>query len=401
MAGQQRQDERFILAINSGSSSIKASLYSFGPAEHLVRTIVLDRIGLSDGELLVRAGGGSQIHQEQLDLPDHDAAFGHLFSRLEREISAGQLQAIGHRIVHGGQDFESPRRIDEHLVHHLREMIPLAPDHLPNEIAGIDAAAGKYPRLPQIACFDTAFHRRMPQVAQMYALPRWAWEAGIRRYGFHGLSYEFILRELRKQADRSAVDGKVVIAHLGNGASMAAVRSGQCVDTTMGYTPAGGLVMGTRPGDLDPGAVLALMRRPGVEPSDVNTLINKQSGLLGLSGISPDMQDLLRRRQDDRHAAEAVEVFCYQARKFLGAMIAALGGLDTLVFTAGIGEHAGFIRARICEDMDFAAISLDPDRNQKNAAIISPPESPVTVRVMHTDEDLMIARHTHELLGGS
>ncbi|MEJ2011500.1 MAG: acetate/propionate family kinase [Anaerolineales bacterium] len=398
MAGQTKQDQGLVLAINSGSSSVKASLYSFVPEEQLVQTIVLERIGLPDGELLVQDDHGSQIHEEQLELPDHEAAFERLFSWLEREAPAGQLQALGHRVVHGGQDFDSPHRIDEHLLRVLKELIPLAPDHLPNEISGIEATTGKYPHLLQAACFDTAFHRRMPRVAQIYALPRWAWEAGIRRYGFHGLSYEFILQELHKRVGESAAAGRVVIAHLGNGASMAAVRSGRCVDTTMGYTPAGGLVMGTRPGDLDPGAVLALMRRPGAEPSTLNTLINKQSGLLGLSGSTPDMQDLLQRKADDQHAAEAVEVFCYQARKYLGAMIAALGGLDTLVFTAGIGENAVYVRARICEAMEFAGISLDPERNQKNAAIISPPESPVTVRVMHTDEDLMIARHTFDLL---
>jgi acetate kinase len=269
----------------------------------------------------------------------------------------------------------------------------IVPDHLPQAIAAIRAVQRAYPLLPQVACFDTAFHRRMPRVAQIFALPRRFADDGVLRYGFHGLSYESIMQQLRA-LDGVAANGRVVIAHLGNGASMAAVRGGRGIDTTMGLTPTGGLVMGTRSGDLDPGVLLSLLQRERMVPTALNALVNRQAGLLGVSGISADMRDLLARQATDPAAAEAIELFCYQARKFLGALAAALGGLDTLVFTAGIGEHAAPIRERICAGLEFLGIRLDPERNRAHAPIISAEGSLVTVRVMTTDEDRMIARHT-------
>ena len=255
-----------------------------------------------------------------------------------------------------------------------------------------------FPKLPQVACFDTAFHRHMPEVAQRYALPGSLFHEGLRRYGFHGLSYEYILRELRREAGAPAASGKVIIAHLGNGASMAAIEGGRSLDTTMGLTPTGGLVMGTRAGDLDPGVMLYLLQEKGMSPDALNQLVNHQAGLLGASGISSDMHDLLAQEGTDADAALAVELFCHQARKFAGALAAVLGGLDTLVFTGGIGENASVIRARICAPLVFLGVHLDPDLNEQNQPLISMKTSPVVVRVIKTNEELMIARHTRELL---
>jgi acetate kinase len=315
------------------------------------------------------------------------------------------LDAVGHRVVHGGSHYSQPRVITPQLVATLRELVPLAPDHLPQAIDAIEAVGHAYPALPQVACFDTAFHRHMPKTAQMYALPRQLWDTGVVRYGFHGLSCESIMHQLRA-VDRTvpvaqrgeAADGRVIVAHLGNGASLTAVHHGASVETTMGFSPTGGLVMGTRAGDLDPGVLLYLLEEQGLTPSVLNTLVNKQAGLLGVSGISADMHDLLARESTEPHAAEAIELFCYQARKFVGALAASLGGLDTLIFTAGIGEHAATVRQRICTGLAFLGIQVDPRRNEAHAPVISPDDSPVTVRVMKTDEDLMIARHTGDLM---
>ena len=400
MPGKGNQDVT-ILALNSGSSSIKASSYSMGAHESLLQTFQLERIGLADGEFVVCGPQGQQLHRENIELPDHESALEHLFGWLRGSDLGLNIHAYGHRLVHGGRDFILPQRIDEDLIKKLKDLIPLAPDHLPSEILAIEALRRRNPYDPQVACFDTAFHRGMPRVAQVYALPRWTQEAGIERYGFHGLSYEYILQELRREVGVEATEGRLVIAHLGNGASMAAVHGGTCVDTTMGYTPAGGLVMGTRPGDLDPGVVLALLHSDHAHLASLNDLINKESGMLGVSGTSSDMEDLLRREANDPQAAEAVEVFCYQAKKFLGAMISALGGLDTLIFTAGIGENAPTVRTRICTGMEYAGIDLDPARNERNESIISRSGLPVEARVMHTDEDLMIARHTYSVLVNS
>jgi acetate kinase len=289
--------------------------------------------------------------------------------------------------------------ITPELLVSLEKLIPLAPGHLPQELRIIAAVRQLYPALKQVACFDTAFHREMPEVAQMYALPIHLHDRGIIRYGFHGLSCEYLTDELKRQTGPEAAEGRVVIAHLGNGASMTAVRHGKSVDTTMGFTPAGGLVMSTRSGDLDPGVLVYLLEEKGMLVSALNDMVNRKSGLLGVSGISPDMKDLLDKEKEDPHAAVAVNLFCYQARKFLAALAATLGGLDTLIFTAGVGENAPTIRWRICEGMEFLGIHLDASRNDANASVISRKDSPCTVRVMRTDEDLMIARHTNELIG--
>jgi acetate kinase len=283
------------------------------------------------------------------------------------------------------------------LVADLRALVPIDPNHLPQAIAAIEAVGRAYPAVPQVACFDTAFHSRMPRVARLYALPRQFAQEGIIRYGFHGLSYEYVMEELRRLEPEAAA-GRVVVAQFGNGASMAAVKEGVGVDTTMDFTPASGLVMGTRVGDLDPSVPLFLLEERGLTPTEVSDLLNKQAGLLGVSGTSADMQDLLDREMDDGRAAKAIALFCYQAKKFLGALAVALGGLDALVFTGGIGEHSATVRERLCEDLEFLGIRLDPNRNVAHAPVISSDDATVTVRVVPTEEDLMVARHTRRLI---
>jgi acetate kinase len=284
--------------------------------------------------------------------------------------------------------FTQPRRIDGKLIEELKAIVPFAPLHLPSQVALIEAIATHYPDLPQVACFDTAFHSRMPEAAQRFALPRELWEQGVKRYGFHGLSYEFIVGKLGKELGRRAI-----IAHLGNGASMAAVKDGAPMDTSMGLTPTGGFMMGTRSGDLDPGVILHLIDK-GYSAKQLEALLNHQSGLLGVSGQTSEMKALLEKRGTDPAAAMAVEMFCYQARKFVGAFAAALGGLETLVFTGGIGERSAEVRAEICSGLAFLGIAIDAAANRANAEIISAAGSGCAVRVVKTDEDLMIARHT-------
>jgi acetate kinase len=387
-----------ILAINSGSSSIKFSLYVLGGTERLVLAGELARIGVSQGVFQVADHAGQQLTAQELDLPDHEAALKTLFDWLQgHEIGQG-LHAVGHRLVHGGPNHVKPQLVSSALIEDLKLLIPLAPDHLPDEIKGLEAVRRHFPELPQIVCFDTAFHRGMPEVAHRYALPQSLIQEGLRRYGFHGLSYEYVTRELVKAAGARDASRKLIIAHLGNGASMAAIEGGRSRDTTMGLTPAGGLVMSTRVGDLDPGVMVYLLREKGMTPAAVNHLINHQAGLLGISGISADMHDLLAQADIQAAAALAVEIFCYQARKFAGALAAVLGGLDTLVFTGGIGENSATIRARICAPLGFLGLNLDQDLNGGNAPVISQLDSPVTVRVIKTNEELMIAQHTRDLI---
>jgi acetate kinase len=381
-----------ILTLNSGSSSLKFALVAGG-----VRAVHggLDRIGVKGGTFRVRTARGEQT-QEDVDLPDHEAALARLFAWLSD--TPHTLAAAGHRLVYGGREHTRPRLIVPELLADLRQLVPFAPEHLPHELKAIEAVTRAYPDLPQVACFDTAFHSTSPEIAHWYPLPRTYWDQGVIRYGFHGLSYEYILQELRREAGAEVATGRVIIAHLGNGASMAAVRGGKPVDTTMGFTPAGGLMMGTRTGDLDPAVVLFLVEQAGLQPAAVREMVNARSGLLGVSGTSSDMQELLAREATDPAAALAIELFCYQAKKFAGAMVALLGGLDTLVFTAGIGENAAAVRTRICAGLEFLGIRIDSARNGRHAAIISEDTGSVTVRVMKTDEEVMIARHTLQVI---
>jgi acetate kinase len=389
-------DSRDLLTVNTGSSSLKVAVYRLGDGEVRALSITVLRIGRADGRVRVVDGRGDVLADAEMPIEDHAAALAAALEWLRRCRLEDGLAAVGHRIVYGG-DLREPRLITPALLDELERFIPIDPEHLPQAIAAIRAIARLRPDLPQVACFDTAFHAGMPRVARLYALPRPLIEAGILRRGFHGLSYEYVLGELGRLEPR-AVSGRVVLAHLGSGASMVAVQGGVSVDTTMGFTPTGGLVMGTRPGDLDPGVLLYLLQVRGIAPAALNHLLNHESGLLGLSGTTADMRDLLARAPDDPRAAEAVELFCYQAKKHLGGLIAVLGGLDMLVFTGGIGEHAAPVRQRICERLEAFGIVLDPDRNAANAPVISRPDSPVTVRIIPTDEDRVIARHVHRIL---
>jgi acetate kinase len=393
-------DAQRLLTINTGSSSLKAALYRLrgdGTETPELRAEA-SRIGGRGGGMRLADGHGVILDEHRDDLPDHAAALDALLGRLrDRKLDGDDLAAVGHRIVHGGIRHREPQRVVPRVVADLRAMVPIDPNHLPQAIAAIEAVGRTYPAVPQVACFDTAFHSWMPRVARLYPLPGQLAEEGIIRYGFHGLSYEYVMVELRRLEPEAAA-GRVVVAHLGNGASMTAVRDGVGIDTTMGFTPTGGLVMGTRSGDLDPSVPLYLLEERGLTPTEVSDLLNKQAGLLGVSGTSADMRDLLDREPDDTRAAEAVALFCYQAKKFLGALAAALGGLDALVFTGGIGEHAAPVRERVCEGLEFLGIRLDTDRNAAHAPVISRDDASVCVRVVPTDEDLMVARHTRRLI---
>lgn len=383
-----------ILTINTGSSSLKVALYEVGSGEAQILSGEVTRIGVAAGRLRLTDAHGTTLVDREGALSDHGAALEAVLTWLRHHRPDLNLDALGHRVVHGGIHYREPQRVTPELIAVLQGLVPIAPDHLPQ---AIQVAVRAYPDLPQVACFDTAFHRGMPRIAQIYPLPRHLADEGVLRYGFHGLSYEYIIQELRSVSPEDA-EGRVIIAHLGNGASMAAVRGGIGVDTTMGFTPAGGLMMGTRSGDLDPGVLLYLLADPEMTPPALNELVNRQAGLLGVPGIGADMRDLLEKESADGHAVQAVALFCYEARKYLDSLAAALGGLDTLIFTGGIGEHAASIHWRVCEGLEFLGIQLDPTRNEGHAPVISEEGAPVMVRVMQTDEDLIIARHTLEVM---
>jgi acetate kinase len=381
-----------ILTINGGSSSIKFALYQVG--EPLKRTLhgAVDRIGMS-GTNLTANGEDSR----GLEASDHKSAATFLMDWLEEQHGFDAVRAVGHRVVHGMQH-TAPELVTQALLDELRRISPYDPDHLPSEIELIETFRRRHPKLPQVACFDTAFHRTMPRVAKLLAIPRRYYAQGVERYGFHGLSYAYLMEELARLGDPAATAGRVILAHLGNGASLAAVRDGKSIDTSMGFTPTAGLVMSTRSGDLDPGVAPYLARTEHMTTEQFYEMVNHRSGLLGVSETSSDMRDLLAREASDIRAAEAVALFCYQAKKWIGSFAAALGGLDTLVFAGGIGENAPLVRARICDGLAFLGIELDDPRNAGNAAVISTGASRVAVRVIPTDEDLMIARSVRRIL---
>lgn len=304
--------------------------------------------------------------------------------------------AVGHRVVNGGPHYASPQKITPQLLADLRNLVPLAPLHLPAEITIMEALAAQLPQIPQVACFDTAFHRRLPDLAQRFPLPRKLFDEGIRRYGFHGLSYEFILQELGPAADRQ----RLIIAHLGNGASLAAIKGGLPVDTSMGLTPTGGVMMGTRTGDLDPGILIYLLRERHYDAAKLERLVDSESGLLGVSELTSDMKALLAKRDSDPRAAKAIAMFCRSIRKQIGSFAAVLGGVDMLVFTGGIGEHAPAVRDEICCDLGHLGIRIDSAKNNAAKDVISAAESPCVVQVVATNEELMIARHTRSAIFG-
>lgn len=386
-----------ILAINGGSSSIRFAVYEQGePLQRLLDGKV-DRVGLSGTKLSFKDAAGQTQDGPAFDSADPHAAVVFLLDWLEAQPVFASIKAAGHRVVHGMTRSE-PERVTPALLDDLRRITPYDPEHLPREIELIEAIGQRHPRLPQVACFDTAFHRGMPRVATLLPIPRRYQASGVQRYGFHGLSYAYLLGELARLGDPAATTGRVILAHLGNGASLAAVRDGSSIDTSMGFTPTSGLMMGTRSGDLDPGLVSYLARVEQVTVAQFQTMVNHESGLLGVSQTSSDIRELLDREAHDVRAAEAVALFCYQVKKWIGAFAAALGGLDTLVFAGGIGENAPLIRARACDGLGFLGIELSPTRNANHAALISPDAGRVRVRVIRTDEQLMIARSVARVL---
>jgi acetate kinase len=389
---------RRVLTMNRGSSTLKSALYEAGSPEELLLSITVDASGGSGTHLKIEEPNGTTLLNSLVDSEQPSAALETMFAWLDEHGFLSQIGAAGHRLVHGGSQYAQPQRITPQFLSDVEQLVPLDPDHMPAAIRGIKFIAEKFPALPQVACFDTAFHSSLLKVARMYALPRAFHDQGIVRYGFHGLSYEYIMRELQTlEGERS--NGRVIIAHLGSGASLAAVKEGKSVDTSMGFTPLEGLVMSTRSGDVDPGALLYLLEQKKISAKELDTILNKKSGLLGVSAKSGDMRLLLEEMEQDAHAEEAVNLFCYRVKKYVGAYAAVLGGLDLLVFAGGIGEHAPAVRKRICDGLDFLGIRLDGPGNEASEALISATQSRVKVRVMNTNEDLMIVRHVRSVLG--
>jgi acetate kinase len=396
---ERRRGQPLILTVNGGSSSIKFAVFEAGDALRRMLEGGIERIGSPQAAFRVKGVDPADNFSRPVTAPDHAVAVGALMDWIEERSRRDALAAVGHRVVHGGPKYSEPQRITAEMVEELRRLSPFDPDHLPEEILLTEAFQRRFPDLPQVACFDTAFHHDLPRVARLLPIPRRYEAQGVRRYGFHGLSYAFLLGELARLAGREAARGRVILAHLGSGASLAAVRDGAPVDTSMGFTPAAGIPMSTRSGDLDPGLVWYLARTEHMSAKQFNEMVNGRSGLLGVSETSADMRDLLDREARDGRAADAVALFCYQVRKWIGAFAAALGGLDTLVFAGGIGEHAATVRARICDGLGFLGIELDETRNAANEGVISAAAARVAVRVMHTDEERMIAETVCRVLG--
>ncbi|HEY2464298.1 MAG TPA: acetate/propionate family kinase [Steroidobacteraceae bacterium] len=363
-----------ILTINAGSSSVRFAIFSSGARP----------VRLLDGKM------------ERLGTESVAATAERLAQELKARSANAAPDAIGHRVVHG-MLHSRPERVSPTLLAELRRIEPLDPEHLPREIRLIEEMQRHYPNVPQVACFDTAFHRGMPIEATLLPIPRRYAAKGVQRYGFHGLSYTFLMQELERLRDRAAAQGRVILAHLGSGASLAAVLDGRCVDTSMGFTPAAGLVMGTRSGDLDPGLASYLMLDESMSAAQFRSMVNEESGLIGLSETSADVRDLLERESTDSRAREAIAIFCYQAKKWIGAYTAALGGLDTLVFAGGIGENAAAVRRRICDGLQCIGIELDESLNARHGACIS--TGRVAVRVIRTDEESVIASLTAQCVG--
>jgi acetate kinase len=387
-----RPVQQTVLTVNGGSSSIKFALFEASKA--MPRTLAgrIEGIGQSKGTFAVRGLDAADRFSRPVTAPDHVAAVDVLMNWLQKRLRPGALAAVGHRVVHGGPRFWEPQLITPALIRELHQLSPFDPEHLPEEILLTEEFHRRFPRLPQIACFDTAFHHDMPRVACLLPIPRRYFAKGVRRYGFHGLSCEYLMRELARVAGAKAAQGRVILAHLGNGASMTAVRFGKSIDTSMSFTPTAGLPMSTRSGDLDPGISWYLARAEQVTAKQFHDMINHASGLLGVSETSSDMRELIAREKKDIRAAEAVNLFCYQAKKWICALAGALGGLETLVFSGGIGENGPEVRERICRSLEFIGLKLDARRNKAGAPVISSNGTPVTVRVIRTDEEWVIAR---------
>jgi len=391
-------DNSSILAINCGSSSIKFALFETGETLRQIAAGGIDRIG-PEATFQIKAKKQADNISRSVAAPDHTAAVGVLLNWVKERSGHGLLSAVGHRVVYGGPKYSKPQQVTAEILEELRGLCPLDPVHLPEEILLMETFSRHFPGLPQVACFDTAFHHNLPRVARLLPIPRRYEAQGVRRYGFHGLSYAYLMEELGRLGDPAATTGRVILAHLGNGASLAAVRDAKSVDTSMSFTPAAGVPMSTRSGDLDPGLGWYLARTEQMSAKQFDEMVNFHSGLLGMSETSSDMRDLLECEKRDVRAAEAVALFCYQVKKWIGAFAAALGGLDTLVFAGGIGENASSVRARVCKGLEFLGIELNQRCNAEHAPLISPDSGRVRVRVIHTDEELMIARSVVRVLG--
>lgn len=398
MIGSSNRSQPHVLAVNAGSSSIKFALYE--AVQPLLRRLrgKVERIGLPGPMLTIDDSVNAGVQNQAIDIRDHIGAAGTLIDWLEEAGLLSVVKAVGHRVVHGGSRYSAPARIDDGLLQTLRGISAYSPEHLPRELDLIERFRQRLPNVQQVGCFDTAFHREMPRVAQLLPIPRRFDEKGIRRFGFHGLSYAFLMEELERVAGTDTSRGRVILAHLGNGSSLAAVRQGKCIDTTMAFTPAAGVPMSTRSGDLDPGLAWYLARNENMSAEQFHRMVNHESGLLGVSETSSDIRDLLAREAADVRAAEAVALYCYQVKKTIGAFAAALGGLDMLVFSGGIGENSTVVRQRICEGLEYLGVALDPGNNATNEAVISTHTGAVIVRMMRTDEEAMIARATERFL---
>lgn len=389
---------QYILTLNGGSSSIKYALFESDGNLKRIFSGKVDHIGSPNTGMEITDQVTGKTEHQAIPAADHASVIQPLAQILEKRVDFNQIAAVAHRIVHGGIRYNEPELITPDMVSYLEQISPYDPEHLPTEIAMIRELYRYYPKIRQVACFDTAFHRDLPRVAKILSIPRRYFDEGVQRYGFHGLSYGFLIDELKNVAGEAAAHGRVILAHLGSGASMAAVRDGKSIDTTMAFTPTSGLVMSSRTGDIDPGLAAFLARTEKMTPDQFYQMANYQSGLLGVSETSSDMQELLKKERDDPRAGDAIALFCYTARKFIGAYATVLNGLDTLVFSGGIGENSAVIRARICTGLEFLGLGLDATRNNANGPLISTEASRVSVRVIKTDEEVQMARCVRSLL---
>jgi len=386
------RDDAYLLTVNAGSSSVKFALFGANNLTNEVLQASIENIGQDTSRMIINGA------VTPVDAPTHSVAASLLADAVSKEVPTKHIAAVGHRIVHGGSKYYKPQLVTPQLLKDLRELTAFDPEHLPAQLSLIETLSRQLVGVPQVVCFDTAFHHDLPAPARLLPIPRHFADEGIRKYGFHGLSYEFIVTELRRVEGDIAAGGKVIIAHLGSGASLVALKDGKSVDTTMGMTPASGIPMSTRSGDLDPGLVLYLQRNHGYTPDKFNHMVNFESGLLGVSETSADMKRLLEIENSDARAKEAIELFCYQVKKSIGALAASIGGISTLVFTGGMGENAPRIRAKICEGLEFLGVILDPEQNEEGVRLISAPASQAGVHVIHTNEAVTIARQTSEIV---
>ena len=392
-----QSNTQFILTVNGGSSSIKFALFDSKDPSQRILAGHIEGIGQPRGKFAVKGANEQDNFSRDIVAHDQTDAVTMLMDWLQGRVQHGNLAAVGHRVVHGGPKYWEPQRITREMIAELHQLSPFDPEHLPEEILLTEAFHKRFPDLVQIACFDTAFHYNMPRVARWVPIPRRYDNRGVRRYGFHGLSCEYLMQELGRLAPAEA-QGRVIIAHLGNGASVTAVRGGKSIDTSMSLTPTAGLVMSTRTGDLDPSVAWYLSRAENITAQQFHEMVNQESGLLGVSEISSDMRELLSREDKDARAAEAVALFCYQAKKWICAFTGVLEGLDAFVFSGGIGENSWQVRERICAGMGFLGIELDPRANAAHADVISSGNSKVRVRVIRTNEESIIAQTVRRIL---